>query len=179
MSWLSSLPVMLMWCSFWGVCSSSVLIWKTNIRLIMTWCGWQTSLWTGNRHTDLLSSPLQCLAKGRMTGEGKRKMKPRHPAEELPDCKSLNCNQKADSSAAASLLFHYSSNCWQLAPLQNSMARWWTRTASKWKVFVENFRETSKFRLDFHEAWHLRFYTVCTCFQWRVERRKSPHYFAS
>lgn len=31
-----------------------------------------------------------------MRGKGKRKKKPRHPAEEQPDYKSLNCNQKGD-----------------------------------------------------------------------------------
>lgn len=70
-------------------------------------------------------------------------MKSRHPAVELPDYKSLNCDQSGDSPpVTASQLFHCSSG--HFVPLQNTTARWWRRAASKQEDCMEIFKDTSR-----------------------------------
>lgn len=73
---------------------------------------------------------------------GEEEDKVQTPKEELPDYKSLNCNQKGDRlSATALLLFHYSLRQRQQVPLQKHDSR-----------TMENVQSTSGFQLGFHEA---------------------------
>lgn len=106
-------------------------------------------------------------------------MKSRHPAVELPDYKSLNCNQKgAGRPVTASLLFHCSSG--HFVPLQNTTARWWRRAASKQEDCMENFKDTS--RLQFPPSVTSKI-IHCLNFMfpldigfndWRVNRKRAP-----
>lgn len=115
---------------------------------------------------------------GNRKGGKREKKKSRHPAEERPNYKSLNCNQKGDvPSATASVLFHCSFSRWQLVPPQNKTARWWRNVASKQGVCMETFMRMSRFRLDFHEPWHFMF--VGTGLEDRHDERiEAPGYSA-
>lgn len=104
---------------------------------------------------------------GNRKGGKREKKKSRHPAEERPNYKSLNCNQKGDvPSATASVLFHCSFSRWQLVPPQNKTARWWRNVASKQGVCMETFMRMSRCPLAFHEPWHPKLDTAYTSCLW-------------
>lgn len=82
---------------------------KQVFTLEMARCRWQTSQWSGTYRSHPLS---RGRAEERTRGKVKRRKKPRHPAEEQSNNKSLNCNQRKETTVCLQQHHCFSTAAW-------------------------------------------------------------------